>query len=214
MPRAHWLILAVGIVLMVLATLQDSAPPGASTVMDEADDRLGAPDLFMEGAEISQFDPAGVLRHRIRADTIVHYPDAAHTLLSEPALTLYRPGDAPWEITAHDGRIIGGDALLDGSAFGDAESTTASTPEQVQLENSVVLRRQRGTRGFVELRTDRLTLHPEREYAETDAPVIIDTDTGRTTATGMTADLASGRIELDAEPGSRVRTTLFPGTLR
>jgi lipopolysaccharide export system protein LptC len=212
-PRAHWLVLAVGIVLIVLATVEGDPEAPAPAVIAGGDAGLGEPDLAMETARISQFAPDGRLRYRIRADEIVHYPDAGHTLLSAPHLTLFRPGDAPWEVSAHRGRIVGGDGLLDGGAT-PGDDADGGAPEVVILEESVVVRRERDAGGFVELSTDRLTLHPDREYAETDAPVIIDTHTGRTTATGMSADLARGRIELDPDPAQRVRTTLFPGSLR
>jgi lipopolysaccharide export system protein LptC len=85
----------------------------------------------------------------------------------------------------------------------------------VELSDDVVVRRRRAA-SFLELRTAALTLYPEREYAETDSAVIIDSDTGRTTAEGLRADLAAGTIELGTAPtaaSARVRTTILPGTL-
>ncbi len=38
---------------------------------------------------------------------------------------------------------------------------------------------------FVSIQTNSLTVYPERDYAETDEPVFIDNQSGRTTAAGM-----------------------------
>ena len=214
MPRVHLLILALGVLIVVFASLgEDPRQAPIEGVLDEVSQTardLGEPDLFMETAEISQFAEDGVLAYRIRATAIVHYPDADHTLLEAPRLTLYREDEAPWEVSAERGRIIGGTGLLD--AGPDAPAAAAPGRETVELEDDVLVQRRRPGEGFMELHTESLTLFPGREYAETERPVIIDSQSGRTTAEGLRADFAAGTIDL-GNPTRRVRTTIFPGTL-
>jgi lipopolysaccharide export system protein LptC len=225
MPRTHLLILAFGVVLILLAGLgggsRDEEPSPAAT---RADGRLGEPDLIMEGAEITQFDAAGTPAYRIIAATITHFPVDDHTLLEAPRVTLYGHAEAPWEISARSGRIEGGSRLLDpglvetsdADAVAEAPTsdTSGSVEEIVVLEEEVVVRRERPVGDFVELSTSRLDLFPGREYASTDRPVIIDSDSGRTTATGLRAELDTGRLLLGPSASDRVRTTLFPDRLQ
>lgn len=215
MPWGHLLILAVGVAIVIFAGLGETPrdPPSArvlETARADARD-LGEPDLYMETAEISQFAGDGELAYRIRAFSIVHYPEADHTLLDAPRLTLYREDEAPWEVSALSGRVVGGTGLLDAGLLPGTE-TAEPGRETVELQDDVVVQRRRPGEGFIELHTEALTLFPGREYAETERPVIIDTQSGRTTAEGLRADLAAGTIALGTPP-RRVRTTIFPGTL-
>ncbi|MCH2100263.1 MAG: LPS export ABC transporter periplasmic protein LptC, partial [Pseudomonadales bacterium] len=106
---------------------------------------------------------------------------------------------------------IGGAGLLDAGLL-SGTAAAQSGQETVELQDDVVVQRRRPGEGFIELHTEALTLFPGREYAETERPVIIDTQSGRTTAEGLRANLAAGTIALGAPP-RRVRTTIFPGTL-
>jgi lipopolysaccharide export system protein LptC len=217
-PRTHLLILALGVLIVVFAGLGEGARDAEPTarVLDESPEdagELGEPDLLMETAEISQFAVDGELAYRILAVRIVHSPEADHPLLDAPRLTLYREDEAPWEVSAERGRVIGGTGLLDAGLLpGSATSTSSEGRETVELQDDVVVQRRRPGEGFIELHTEALTLYPAEEYAETERPVIIDTQSGRTTAEGLRADLAAGTIALGTPP-RRVRTTIFPGTL-
>jgi len=215
MPWGHLLILAVGVAIVIFAGLGETpADTPSARVLEtaRADARdLGEPDLYMETAEISQFAGDGELAYRIRAFSIVHYPEADHTLLDAPRLTLYREDEAPWEVSALSGRVVGGTGLLDAGLLPGTEAAEPGR-ETVELQDDVVVQRRRPGEGFIELHTEALTLFPGREYAETERPVIIDTQSGRTTAEGLRANLAAGTIALGTPP-RRVRTTIFPGTL-
>ena len=215
MPRAHLSILAVGTLLVILAGLSGNEPagpaPGVIADARSGAEDLGEPDLYMETAEISQFAADGALAWRIRAIAIVHYPEADHTLLDAPRMVLHGADEVPWELSAEHGRVIGGTGLLDAGLLPGIDGATPGS-ETVLLEDDVSVRRRRPAEGFVELRTEALTLFPGREYAETGRPVIIDSQTGRTTAQGLRADLAAGTLALGTPP-RRVRTTILPGTL-
>jgi lipopolysaccharide export system protein LptC len=213
-PRAPLFFLALGVLVVVFVSLgEDPREAPIERILDDAPQAvrdLGEPDLYMETAEISQFSRDGVLAYLIRAAAIVHYPEAEHTLLEAPRLVLYRDEEPPWEASARQGRIIGGTGLLDAGPGGAGD--TPPGRETVELEDDVLIQRRRPGEGFMELHTERLTLYPGREYAETERPVIIDTHSGRITADGLRADLAGGTIAL-GRPSRRVRSTIFPGLL-
>lgn len=214
MPRAHWLILAVGLALMLFASLTpDQRRPAQISLMPEATDtqpstELGEPDLLLEGAVITQFRRDGSLQYRLHAERIAHYPGAEQTMLTQPRLLLDQGDSAPWELSAKRGRIVGRSGLLLRSGSGAGAATQRS--EQVQLEDDVLISRERGAQRFIHLSTSSLTLFPEQEYAETDRPVTIDTEAGRTTAANLEADLARGRLLLAAAGDVRVHTTITP----
>lgn len=216
MPRAHWLILALGVAIMLFVSLTpeqrrpvtDSLLPGAETALDG--EPLGDPDLLLETATITQFRPDGRRHYRLTADRIAHYPDPAQTLLDAPRLLLDRGEAPPWHLSARQGRILGGGALLTTPGGNQVDSGI----ETVILEQDVQLRRDRSPDQFVDLQTDLLHLYPEPEYAETDRPVIIRTEAGQTSAAGLTADLLAGRMTLASTPERRVHTTLNPENLR
>ncbi|MDZ7827230.1 MAG: LPS export ABC transporter periplasmic protein LptC [Gammaproteobacteria bacterium] len=212
MPRAHWLILAFGIVLVLIVSLSRDENGAPDPLLGTADSDRGRADLLMEGAEITQFDADGELDYRLVAARITHYPESGSTLLDSPELTLHRPSGPPWRMSARRGRIDGAGELLDGAPGNDAEPGRSA--QIVILEQDVQVRRDRSGDRFVDLQTDYLEFHPEQEYARTDRPVIISTESGRTTATGLEADLAGGHLQLGPGVDARVRTTLFPDRIR
>jgi lipopolysaccharide export system protein LptC len=212
--RPPWLFLVAGALLVLALSVREGLEPG-SVPPDEAGEaptELGFPDLVMRSAEITQFRPDGSLHYRLRASEITHYPEAAHTLLVEPVLTLYDPGQPPWRVSARQGRVIGTTRLLEAPAPTLAAGEVRE--ETVVLEEEVRVQRPRPSGEGVELATSRLTLYPGREYAVTNRPVMIRTLEGRTTAARLEADLAQGRFVLASSASERVRSTLLPGTIR
>lgn len=163
---------------------------------------LGEPDLFLEGARIRQFDPAGNLSYELRSTRIRHFEADTLTRLQEPELTLYsddKPADeqVPWLAEAERG-------FIDQAPGPDGE-----TGERVYLTDSVELQQRIGDGRFTRLRTDHLYLFPEHEYALSEQGVTIDTEVGRTKAGAMYADLKSGLIDLKASADRRVTTIVL-----
>ena len=220
MPRAHWLILAIGVALMLFFSLspEQRRPVTESLLLEQdrpqAEAEFGEPDLLLDAAVITQFRADGSLQYRLHAERIAHYPMPEQTVLTRPRLLLDQSDAAPWILSAARGRILGGAALFETS---EALATRPDAPnehgETVILEEDVNLRRQRTPERFIDLRTSLLTLYPEREYAETDRPVIIETEAGHTTAASLRADLTAGRISLAGVDDDQVHTTLVPDRL-
>ena len=152
------------------------------------------PNLYMLNATINHFGPEGALQHRIDARRFTHFPMTDVTTMQFPALALGKTQDSdPWEITSSEGRIL----------------PSSDYREEVVELWSNVLASQSGKRNqFVTFQTNSLTVYPERDYAETDEPVFIKNQSGRTTAAAMKAFLNTGKFMFYSTPKNRV-TTVF-----
>ena len=146
------------------------------------------PDAFVEGMVLSTLDAGGRLRHRVWAERGRHFADDDSTELEAPRAELYRPDEPAWQARARQGWL-------------------SSDGERIRLEGAVDIRRPAAARlRPVSLRTESLTLYPERDYAETDVAVHYRTTGLAVDSVGMRAFLGQGRVELR----SRVRGTYRP----
>ncbi len=150
----------------------------------------------MLNAKILKYDETGLLQHQLAAARFTHFPLTNLTTMATPEMRLGNNGAGePWQITSAEGRI------LPGSAYRE---------EIIELWTRVLAEKRSGNGKFVNIQTDSLTIYPERDYAETDAKVYIDNETGRTTAAGMKAYLDTGRFMFFSGPGERVITIFLP----
>jgi lipopolysaccharide export system protein LptC len=178
------------------------AATGINWYLDSADSESGKtaiqqndPDLYMTNARLTQFDLGGNLQHSIRASRFTHYPASDVTVLTKPDITLYKDDAPPWKIRSNAGRILPDNY--------NQETT-------LELWDSVLVERTNKEGGFVNIRSEDLTVLPELDYAETDQAVIIDDNSSRTTASGMKAYLKSGRFLFYSNLQQRVNTTILP----
>ncbi|HIG40175.1 MAG: LPS export ABC transporter periplasmic protein LptC [bacterium] len=173
-------------------------------MIDQADDpdtnpafARNDPDLYMLNADITQFSETGVPQHNIRAERLTHFPLTDITTLKTPNMTLYsdQENSLPWEIAAENGRLL----------------PEVQVREQiVELWDHVLAIQERKTGDFVNIRTESLTVYPDREYAETNQNVTINDKSGRTLAGGMQAFFGQERFIFYAYKEQRVHTVLSP----
>ncbi|MBD3647813.1 MAG: LPS export ABC transporter periplasmic protein LptC [Pseudomonadales bacterium] len=155
------------------------------------------PDLYMANAEIVSYDESGQIQHRIKASRFTHFPANDVTVLKDPDLDLLT-GEA-WNIAARHGQLL----------------PKPAHPEQmVEFWEHVVATRESPDGGFTNIQTERLSVFPDRDYAETDETVYIDNPSGRTSAAAMKAWFDPGRYQFFSDAGERVNTTLLPDSLR
>ena len=187
--------------IIVLSTLILAFALTINWFMTESDETVdfnprNAPDLYMLNATISQFDSEGELQHRIAANRFTHFPLTDLTTMKFPALVLGRAkGSEPWEITSSEGRIL---------------PSSDYREEIVELWNNVLASHKIDGSSFVNMQTNSLTVYPERDYVETDEPVFIDNQRGRTTAAGMKAFLGTSKFLFYSTPKHRVTTIFLP----
>jgi lipopolysaccharide export system protein LptC len=147
---------------------------------DAADGRSrGLVDYYVTGLDMTRMSEAGQPAHRLRADLVRQLTGAGTTELERPLLTVFRAdGSPPWRIDADTAEV---------SADG----------ELIVLRGGVLVEREReGAGAPMRLETRELRYRPAREYAETDQPVRLTSDSNRIDGVGMQAWL---------RPPSRVR---------
>jgi lipopolysaccharide export system protein LptC len=99
------------------------------------------------------------------------------SLLTRPDLLAYRGTELPWHVRSERGEVSPGG-------------------EQVELIDDVVVERTDAKGRPTVVTTSRMTVWPEKDYAETRQAVRIDAANGVTTANGMKAYLDDGRMLL------------------
>ncbi len=196
MLNSRFLII-VGALLLLAGAINFLLEESVKEVIEEPQVNRNDPDLYMRNATITQFTKTGMRQHKISANLFTHFPLTDITTLRAPDMTLFpsEKGALPWDIVARHGR------LLPNVGFRD---------EIVELWDEVLAIQSDLEGNFINIRTDSLTVHPDKDYAETDQKVIIDDNSGRTTAAGMKAYFAEGKFLFFGREDERVRTILLP----
>jgi lipopolysaccharide export system protein LptC len=134
-------------------------------------------DFFVGNPLTRQFQADGKLNYEIRAERLEHIKQSDITLLTKPDMLLFRGEDLPWHIQSNSGEVSPGG-------------------EQVELIDAVSVARTDARGRPTVLTTPRLSVFPEKEYAQTSQAVRIEAANGVTTAVGMKAYLDDGRMLL------------------
>lgn len=198
MSRWTWLLVLLGSIVLFVSIGARRDTRIAEPTQPET---TSEPDLYMADATIAQYDDDGRLRYRLASDEVRHFEADSVTRLSSPTLTLNRAPQSAWLATAKQGTVEYQD-----SADGRRE-------EIVHLSDDVRLEQQDAT-DRIELRCDSLRLYPARRFAETDQPVMITSNSGRTSAAGLSGDLKSGLLKLSSSATQRVHTVVLPGQFK
>ena len=194
MSTWNWLLLLTGCVAIVfLLRDTDEASTDAPSEIFFSEE----PDLFMEDAIVTQYQNDGSLKYELVSNRIRHFEDRNLTRLDSPDLQMYQTDNPPWSARADEGEI----------KYQPARGNIKE--EVIYLHQNVYLEQARGER-FISLTSEDLTIYPERQYAETDQAVMIDTNAGRTKAVGLAADLERSVLELSSNETQRVHSIVLP----
>ena len=147
-------------------------------------------DYYFHGLEVVRMDPQGRPRERLRSEQLLHHDGDDSATLIAPRVQLRDEQGQNWHLSADNGSIH-------------------EQGERVELHGKVRLTRPTG-KGLAPLRlaTERMTVHPQAGYAESDAPVRISDARATIDALGMRAYIDEQRLELPAQ----VRGTYDPST--
>jgi lipopolysaccharide export system protein LptC len=198
MSRWQWLMVIVAGSLL-WALLQDW--DGDEVEEEPPADLADEPDLYSEDTIITQYREDGSLEYVLNSVKVRYFEDAERTHLTTPFLTIDRTPDPPWSASSETGFVKPADELDD-----DTETI-------VQLRDNVRLD-QIDPEQRLTVTTTALDVYPERQYAETDRAVMIDTRVGRTESVGMKADIESGTLNLFSDDQTRVHTILLPAQFK
>ncbi|CAI8793268.1 MULTISPECIES: LPS export ABC transporter periplasmic protein LptC [Pseudomonas] len=134
-------------------------------------------DYYAVNARSVQFLPDGKMQYEMTADKVEHLKASEVTLLTTPDLQMYRGTTYPWHVQSERGEVN-----PDGS--------------EVELIDSVRVARTDEKNRTMIITTSRMTVFPQKQYAQTEQAVRIDGAGGVTTGNGMKAYLKDGRMDL------------------
>ena len=134
-------------------------------------------DFYVINARTVQYQPDGKRNYQLTAEKMEHLKASDISLLTRPDLKSYRGTELPWHVTSERGEV-------------------GPAGEEVELIDNVRIARTDAEGRPTIITTTRMTVLPEKDYAETRQPVRIVAANGVTTATGMKAYLNEGRMLL------------------
>ena len=134
-------------------------------------------DFYVINARTVQFQPDGKRHYELTAERMEHITATDLSLLTRPDLLAYRGTELPWHVRSDRGEV-------------------GPQGEEVELIDNVRVERTDAKGRPTILTTSRLTVFPEKDYAQTRQPVRIEAANGVTTARGMKAYLNEGRMLL------------------
>ena len=134
-------------------------------------------DYYAINAHSVQFLPDGKLQYEMTADKVEHLKASEVTLLTKPDLQMYRGTTYPWHVQSERGEV-------------NPDGT------EVELIDSVRVARTDEKDRTTIITSSRMTVFPQKQYAQTEQDVRIDGAGGVTTGKGMKAYLKDGRMDL------------------
>jgi len=134
-------------------------------------------DYYAINAHSVQFLPDGRMQYEMTADKVEHLKASEVTLLTKPDLQMYRGTAFPWHVQSERGEV-------------NPDGT------EVELIDSVRVARTDEQNRTTIITSSRMTVFPQKQYAQTEQDVRIDGAGGVTTGKGMKAYLKDGRMDL------------------
>ncbi|AIR88013.1 LPS export ABC transporter periplasmic protein LptC [Pseudomonas cremoricolorata] len=134
-------------------------------------------DYYAINAHSVQFLPDGKRQYEMTADRIEHVKVSEMTLVSKPDLQMYRGTTFPWHVQSERAEVN-----PDGTEVELIDSVRISRTDE-QNRNTLIT-------------STRMTVFPQKQYAQTEQAVRIDGAGGTTTGKGMKAYLKDGRMDL------------------
>ena len=134
-------------------------------------------DYYATNARAKQFLPDGGVQYEMTADRVDHMRASEVTMLTKPDVQLYRGTVYPWHVQSERGEV-------------NPDGT-----EVELIDNVRVARTDQKNRATV-ITSSRMTVFPQKQYAQTEQNVRIEGAGGVSTAKGMKAYLNDSKINL------------------
>ncbi|MBU0807148.1 LPS export ABC transporter periplasmic protein LptC [Pseudomonas sp. MIL19] len=178
MPRKLFNIaLLAGVIALVAALGYWNLSPDGFNQQPDSAVTDNAIDFYATNTYTVQYQVDGKLHYELTADKVEHIKASDITLMTSPNMDLFRGTALPWKIRSERGEVSPGGTEVE------------------LIENVRVDRTDAKGRPTI-LTTSRLTVFPEKEYAQTQQAVRIVAANGVTTAKGMKAYMNDGRMLL------------------
>ncbi|QJI30979.1 LPS export ABC transporter periplasmic protein LptC [Pseudomonas sp. ADAK18] len=134
-------------------------------------------DYYATNAYSIQFLPDGKVQYEMTSEKVDHMKASQITMLTKPDMQLYRGAEFPWHVTSERGEV-------------NPDGT------EVELIDSVRVARTDAQNRDTIITSSRMTVFPQKQYAQTEQDVRIDGAGGVSTGKGMKAYLKESRIHL------------------
>ncbi|MBA1201789.1 LPS export ABC transporter periplasmic protein LptC [Pseudomonas capeferrum] len=134
-------------------------------------------DYYAINARSVQYLPDGKVQYEMTADKVEHLKASEVTLVTKPDLQMYRGTQFPWHVQS-------------------ARAEVNPDGTEVELIDAVRVARTDEKKRQTIITSTRMTVFPQKQYAQTEQAVRIDGAGGTTTGKGMKAYLKDGRMDL------------------
>ena len=139
------------------------------------------PDAMAENFLVRQFDERGLVKYRLSAPYMMHFPDDDSSELKSPTLTHYRPDAPPLTLSGKNARVTSkGQSVY---LWDDVRAVRAATPKRPETVATM----------------PDLTVQPEAGVAFTKSPVLITEDKSWVKGVGMHLDNNTSIFELQSQ---------------
>lgn len=136
------------------------------------------PEYSLESFELRVFKEDGLLSLQVEAPRMDRHGGDGHFLVREPEMLILREGRPQWQARARDSRI-------------EASGT------QLELRGGVHFHSLPDDPRPLDIRTEHLVAFPEAQRAQTDADVTVLQGRSILRGSGLRADFATSRLQLD-----------------
>ena len=136
-----------------------------------------AVDFYVLNAKSVEFQADGKLHYEMTSSKVEHLKDSDKSLVTKPDLFLYRGAVEPWHVQSERGEVAPGGT-------------------EVELIDNVRIARTDEKGRPTIITSSRMTVFPDKEFAQTQQAVRIEAAKGVTTANGMKAYLKDSRVLL------------------
>ena len=167
------LLLTIPVLSIILTwpVLNSSTRQGSKIVFPEQGNKTRVADSFFNQTTIINFGEDGLPKSKVIGKKLFHYPGNEDSEIVSPVITFFRATGSPVLVTADRGWI-------------NEDGT------RVLLKGHTNIERQKSAQNaYSRLETPELTVWPDKEYAETDKPVKITSESTVATGVGMKAYL-------------------------
>ncbi|MBX2835950.1 MAG: LPS export ABC transporter periplasmic protein LptC [Gammaproteobacteria bacterium] len=173
----YWPIVPLLIVVLVAREWAETSQPEI-VKEDTIDMRETRADYYLEEFTTRRFNANGSLEYRITGRTLAHYPGENVSEITEPKVSLYRPG-IEWHMESDRGDFT-------------------EDPEVFTLHGNVVVRRSADSESEVLIQTSDLQVLNDANEVQTDQRIDIVAETWHLSAEGLQSAIDEGKLVLQS----------------
>lgn len=143
-------------------------------------------DYTISNMQLDSFTPDGVLQYHLKSERVTHYPEPDRSILENPSLHWYEPGQPDWVLT---------------SRSGDLRNDATTGQSRLLLQQDVLASRSSGSGATLDIRSESLLVLPDAGELSTSDAIELHNGPTQLSSAGMQAWLRENRIKLSKGSG-------------